>query len=245
MEEQITQVQENVEVTPQVTHEEVRSKRAEDNLVAMRKRLEAEEEARKNAERRAQELESRYQNIPQNNPQVTSTSQEEDELMVDNEDYVQAKHVKTTNKKIKGKISEAEQKIADLERKLSYFEARMETSSVKDFDRVVSDDNLKTLARLYPEDYETLVNNPNLRTKSKTAYNMIKNYGIYSEHNSEEAQERITSNQNKPKAAAIVNPQAPATPLGRLSDYERRIIDDSEAKRIMDNWERKKQLAGW
>src|SRR5579862_4046341 len=62
----------------------------ETNLIAMRKRLEAEESARIAAERRAQELEQRMSSIsPAAAPQITA---EEEDLGVDNDDYIQAKH---------------------------------------------------------------------------------------------------------------------------------------------------------
>ena len=70
----------------------------ENNLVALRKKLELEESARKVAERRAQELEQRSQ-------QTSSPSQpvpvEEEDIQIDNEDYVQAKHIKSSTKKLK------------------------------------------------------------------------------------------------------------------------------------------------
>lgn len=244
MDEQIVETQETQQITPEVTQvtEPTLTKsqlRAQENMTMLRKRLDAEEEARKNAERRAQELEQRYQNVipqPVNAPQAV----EEDELLVDNEDYVQAKHVKTTNKKLKSELAQANKRLEDLDRKMAYFEAKLDTDALKDFEQVVSDDNLKTLARLYPDDYNTVMQNPNLKAKSKTAYNMIKNYGIYNtEVDHEATTARIVANHQKPKSAAVISPQAPQTPLTRLDEYGRRIMSEEDAAAIMRNVRRK------
>lgn len=242
IEEQNITPQDTTETTPQVSQgEEVKRSRAEDNLVAMRKRLESEEEARKAAERRAYEIEQRYnQNNSQVAPQITQGQSEEDDIQVDNEDYVQAKHIKTTNKKFKTKLSATDEKIAELERKLSYFEAKIDTDSLKDFDKVVSDDNLRTFARLYPDDYQSMMSNPNLKSKSKTAYNMIKNYGIYSELDHASTEAKLNSNHQKPKSSSIASPQSPQTPLSRLNDYDRRVLSESDRDRILAEVERKK-----
>lgn len=214
------------------------------NLAAMRKKLEAEEEARKAAERRAQDAEQRMQSI-QSSSKTPSDMQpipEEDDLTVDNEDYVQAKHIKTSNKKIKSKLSATENRLAELEQKLAYFEAKVDTDSLKDFHKVVSEDNIKTLARLYPEDYESIMSNPSLKARSKTAYNMIKNYGIIDTVDTQEVDQRIAANKKKPQLASVASPQSPSSPLAGYDEYGRRRMDDAERDRIMAIVERKKQM---
>ena len=210
----------------------------------MRKKLEAEESARKIAEQRAQDLERVMQGYQQSQPVAQQAVEEVDDLGVDNEDYVQAKHVKTSNKKISKKISIAEQKLAEIEQRLSYMQAKVDTSSLKDFEEVVSDENLKTLAKLYPEEYETLRMNQNMSAKSKVAYNMIKNYGIMegvkSTNRLADVEDKINQNKQRPQAASNAAPQQPQTPLTRLGDYDRRIMTESDRDRIMAEVERKK-----
>lgn len=200
------------------------------NFEEMRRRL-AE------AERRAQHAENMIQSQQPQQQQVTT---EEEDFNIDNEDYVQAKHVKTSTKKLHKKLSVTEQKLQELENKLSYFEAKVDTDSLKDFDKVVSDDNLKTLARLYPDDYQTMMGSQNLKAKSKTAYNMIKNYGIASPKDTSHLDDKISANKQKPQSASLVAPQSPSTPLSRLNDYDRRILSESDRDRIMAEVERKK-----
>jgi hypothetical protein len=236
-EEVVTQevVQEsNVPVETTQSHNSV-----ENNLVALRKKLEAEESARKAAERRAQELEQRTHSI--SSPQ-TPVPVEEEDIQIDNEDYVQAKHVKSSTNKLKTKLSATEQRIAELEQKLSYMQAQREVDALPDFYKVVNDDNIKTFARLYPEDYECMMANPNLSARSKTAYNMIKNYGIIQQIDTSHNQERILANQSKPKAAASVAPQSAQTPLTKVGEYERRVLTDADKDRINQMLQARKNM---
>lgn len=236
LESQQSQPQEQVQSQPSKS----------DNLLnAMRRKVDEAEKRAANAEQLAQQY---MQQQAAQQPQPIVQSQEEvDDLGVDNEDYVQAKHVKTSNKKISKKISVAEQKLAEIEQRLAYMQAKVDTSSLKDFDEVVSDDNLKTLAKLYPEEYETLRMNQNMSAKSKVAYNMIKNYGIMdgvkSANRSLDLEDKISQNKQRPQAASNASPQQPQTPLTRLGDYERRTLTESDRDRIMAEVERKK--ASW
>jgi len=214
------------------------------NLVALRKRLESEEEARKAAERRAQEIEQRLNQMTQQQPAAPVVI-EEDDLSVDNEDYVQAKHVKSSNKKIKTKIAATEQKIQELEQKLAYVEAKVYTDALKDFNKVVSDDNLKTLAALYPEDYQTMMANPNLKAKSKTAYNMIKNYGIIDNEaprDNRQFEQRMAANKQKPQSASVASPQSGGA-LSKFDEHGRRMMSETERDRILAEVERKKSIS--
>lgn len=215
----------------------------------LRKKLEAEEHARQAIEQRYQELErSVKQNLSNNNtPPTPPILEETDGIDIDNEDYVQAKHIKTSNKKISTKVSAAEKRLLELEQKLAYFEAKVDTDTLKDFNEVVSEENLKTFAKLYPDDYQTMMANPNLKAKSKTAYNMIKNYGIIDAHNSVntflDAEQKLQKNNQKPQASSSVSPQQPQTPLTRIGDYERRVLTEADRDRILAEVERKK--ASW
>ena len=223
----VQEASQQIESRPEVP---VSNNTVENNLVALRKKLEVEENARKAAERRAQELEERSQQF--SHPQQQLAPVEEDDIQVDNEDYVQAKHIKSSTKKLKSKLSATDQRVIDLEQKVSYLEAKREIDALPDFYKVVSDDNIKTFARLYPEDYESMIANPNLSARSKTMYNMIKNYGIIQPIDTTIQQERMIANQNKPKSSATVAAQIPQTPLTKVGDYERRVLTDADKDRI-------------
>lgn len=233
--EQVMQQEEQPQETNIQTQEAATDIKAkiEYNFAEMRRKIEQ-------AEQRAQQAEQMLQSQQSQQPQQAPVVAEEEDFNIDNEDYVQAKHVKTSNKKFHRKLSATEQKLQELEQKLSYFEAKVDTDSLKDFDKVVSDDNLKTLARLYPDDYQTMMGSQNLKAKSKTAYNMIKNYGIASPQDTSHLDSKISANKQKPQSASLVAPQSPATPLSRLNDYDRRILSESDRDRILAEVERKK-----
>lgn len=247
MQDEITQQQDSASSLPgdnvaPVQETTSTQSKQDSHIYMLRKKLEAEEESRRAAERRANELEQKMNSYQ---PGLSSSSTaliapEEEDLAVDNEDYVQAKHIKTTNKKFSHKLSTTDKRIADLEQKLAYFEAKVDTDTLKDFNEIVSEENLKTFARLYPDDYQTMMSNPNLKAKSKTAYNMIKNYGIAIPRDVREADQKITANNQKPKLASLGSPQSPQTPLTRLGDYERRVLSESDRDRIMADVQRKK-----
>jgi hypothetical protein len=192
--------------------------------------------AKEEAERRAQNAE---QLLAQRN-QPESQSDDED-LAIDNEDYVQAKHVKSSNKNIKKQLTATEQRLVELEQKLSYFEAKVDTDSLKDFQEVVTDDAVKKLADKYPADYRSMMMNPNMRERSRTAYNMIKNYGI-STPDFKEVDKKIAENKQKPQLASLTSPQQPASTLARFTDDGRRIMSESDRDGILKELERKKMM---
>jgi len=249
MEEQLSNQSQDVqspEERNQVVQEVSVTHNKSDNLLNSMRRKADE------AERRALEAERLVKQYAEQQAAAQSvhqpmTIEESDDIGVDNEDYVQAKHIKTSNKKISTKVSAAEKRLLELEQKLAYFEAKVDTDSIKDFNEVVSDENLKTFAKLYPDDYQTMMSNPNLKSKSKTAYNMIKNYGIMDANRSVshalDVEQKLSQNKQKPQASSNASPQQPQTPLTRLGDYERRTLTEADRDRIMAEVERKK--ASW
>lgn len=200
MEEQVLQevVVENqaINTAPVVEKQTI----AENNLSAMRKKLEAEEKARKDAENRLAQVSAK---LKQEEP-------EDDDV---------DEHVK---------------KIQILEDRLNKMEVESVTTKLTNFSELVTDDNLATLQRLYPEDYEGIRYNPDVKARAKMAYNMIKNYGIATTA-AKTNNDRIEENKKKPTAASLGAPQTPATPLARLDEYGRRRFKEGEQESIMKN----------
>jgi hypothetical protein len=235
--------------TPQTTQESAKhtqpyNSTRENNLTEMRRRLDAEAKARQAAEQRAEEAERIAQSYNQPQQVQQEMVEDEDDFHIDNDDYVQAKHVKTSTKKIKNELVKTKKELEELKQQFSYLDAKINTDSLKDFNKVVSSENLKTFAQLYPEDYESMMSNPNLKARSKTAYNMIKNYGIAADERDnlevQDAEDRLKANRMKPKNASTAAPQQPATPLSNLHDYDRRVLSEADRDRIMAEVNRKK-----
>lgn len=246
VQEQVETQQEQVIEQPQHDPKEQIIK---NNLANMRKQLEAEEAARKEAQRENEELKRLY---AQQNQQGNTNGQpvDEDDDLGDPDEYVANKKLNRTAKKLNTKLSEADRKLQELEQKLQYFEAKSELDSIKDFNDVVTDDNLKTFARLYPDDYNSAIANPNLKAKSKHIYNMIKNYGIANAspllkqaETMKAIDKKIEANKEKPGSAA----QAPqsSSPLAKLGRYDadgRLNITEEDARHIQAEMRRKMGL---
>lgn len=230
----------------EVVQEAPQHDRSSQHIYNMRKKLEAEADARRSLERRNEDLERALRE------KQAVQQPEEDDLAVDNEEYVQAKHVKTSNNKLRQKLSEQEKKIEDMRKQMAYLEARTETAGLKDFEQVVSQENMEILAAEYPDDYQCIMSNSNLRARSKTAYNMIKRYNIYDEKQSQaplrkpydsRLDDRIAANRSRPQAASIAAPKTPPTPLAEFGE-ERRILSESDYERIRADLHMKKVKYG-
>src|SRR5688572_22461899 len=127
------QTQEVVQETVQEQAVEPKSN-YEQNIVSMRKKLEAEEAARINAERRIKELEAKaaYANPAQ---QVSgSNDSSDDDLGADPDDYLQVKHFKKNTSRITSKLSESERRLQELHERVERYEAQSALRDIKDFD---------------------------------------------------------------------------------------------------------------
>jgi len=222
--ETVEQVQ--VQEQPQITD------KREANFAALRKKIEAEEAARIAAERKLAEYERMLQQQQPQQAQQLSLVPEEDEDLGDPDGYVEVKQVKRINKKNKSEIAELRKEMAEIREQNQRLQAQTTTSMLKNFNEVCSDDNIATLARLYPEEYNTMMMNPSYASRAKIAYNMISNYGIV-DTKVKESDERIAKNRSKPGAAALGAPQTPQTPLTKLNDYERRVMTEERRAQIL------------
>lgn len=225
------------EVAPEATIEKVK----QDNLIKMRLKLEAAEEAARISEQRALEAERRAQYQEKGEVKDFDPNDlPEDPFDVEDDDYVQAKQVKKSTKAVNAKLRATEDRLAQMEQALYTLRAEKATDKIEDFNEVVSNDNLKILERLYPDEYETLMYNPNLKSKSITAYNMLTRYGIVDaktsikkEDNIRAVDKRIEDNKLKPGASSMA--KSSSSPLTQTSRYDsdgRLVMTDADRDRI-------------
>ena len=210
--ENAVEVEEVVQPTPL-------EKIKDENLIKMRMKLEAAEEAKLAADRRAEEAERRAQY----RIETTPVEANEESLDVEDEDYVQAKHVKKTSKKVTSELKAIREEMQQLRQDNILLRAEKATDKISDFNDVVSTDNLKTLQRLYPDDYETVMSNPNLKSKSVTAYNMILRYGIAEQKDKEVAQLKVVDrkiDEIKSRPGSASNAKTSSSPLTSASRYD-------------------------
>ena len=207
-----------VQQTPEQLEEQKQVNLAANNLILMRKRLETEEREKKAALNRAEQAERALQ---ERNSRQGSVS-EEDEDPRDKE-YQLMQH------------------------RLASLEVDLVASELKDFKKIVNDENLAILEKLYPDEYNSIRYNPDAKQKSRTAYNIISNYGIakLNEDTStiQKAHDRIEENKKKPTAASLGTAQQGSTPLARLDEYGRRRLNDEDRDRIMKEVALKKRMS--
>ena len=207
----------------------------EQNIINMRKKLEAEETARIAAERRVKELEARSSYASNVQSVYSANNTDDDDLGSDPDDYLQVKHFKKNTSKLHTKLTESERRLQELSERVERYEAQSALRDIKDFDEVVTDENIATLKRLYPEDVEAVMSSPNLKHKAKAMYNMINNYGI-APKNLKQSEDKINKNKSKPSTPGNSG-QTPQTPLSRLNDYDRRVMTEEDRVRILNRLE--------
>lgn len=218
----------------------VKESTKEYNLRVMRERVEA-------AEKRAQELERYIQTQTQNaQPQQRAPQVEEEDIAVNDDDIIDGRSFKSHLKKVERKY---EQKLQQFEQKAVASLAEVELKAKHDdLHQVVNDENVRTFAMAYPEDYASMMSNPDPRSRIKTAYNMIKNYGI-AEGNKPQppayTANRLETNQAKPKSVSTAVAQTAETPLTRLGDYDRRILTKERIAQLQKQVDEAKRYGGY
>jgi len=203
----------------------------------MRRRLEE-------SERRAKELEEQVRqqrSAPQQSQDYSNGAQSSDEFNIGDDDLIEGKHLK---KYVNNITRQFEQKLQEMsvQSAATSADARLK-SQYQDFDNVVSQENLKSFQAIYPEEYASMMSNPDLYSKAKTAYTMIKNLGI-AENQYQDADRRLSENKTKPRAAASLAPQAADTPLARIGDYDRRVLTEADKERLRKQVQEAKQFGG-
>ena len=161
----IEQPSEEVSVSQQASHGN------QENIRQLR-------ESRERAERERDELLAKLRKMEdaQRPPVVEENEQQDFELAAD--DFVEGKHLKSYAKKVK-----------DLEKQLNSYKQQTDTTVVetrlktqyKDFDAVVSQQNIEALRLAYPEIASTINSNNDLYSKAVSAYTLIKKLGIHVE----------------------------------------------------------------
>lgn len=200
----------------------------ERNWIQMRERTEA-------AERRAQELERMMQNnmSQSQKSQKIEIDDDEDDFGLDNDTYVEGKHLKKQVKSLKQAIKQSEQKFAEMNQRNYVAQSEMRLKSqFTDFDNVVTTDNLNKLANTNPVLHRAIMANSDVYDMGYTAYSLIKSSGIV-ENKYAEQDRRLEENQRMPRSAANVSPQQGESPLTRVGDYERRSLTEERKLQLL------------
>lgn len=208
----------------------------ERNLARLRELRTKAERERDEARREAQEIRRQQYEFFQkayaqqpiyNDPQPSKTRATEDDVHVNPDDLVEGRHLSRYDKKIK----RMEEQLAQYQTLTKFQQAQTALQSrYKDFDSVVSVENVKRLEEKYPEVAETIRYSTDVYKIGATAYELIKRFGIHEHGTYDRDKERAYVNNQKPKPTQAVSPNQGSSPLGRASEYDDGYTEEMRAK---------------
>lgn len=183
-------------------------------------------EKAKQAEKYERELEE-YRRQLQSLQQKKEDTPSAPELNLGDDDIAEGKHLRQFEKKVK-----------DLEKKLQSYEQKSTTSNAEmrlktqypDIEKVVTQDNLKTLQEVDPDLFMSLQYNPDVYSKGSLAYRQIKSLGIYKEDKFVQQKDQVTHNMNKPRPANSLSPQQGESPLSHANAFANGLTPELKKK---------------
>ena len=185
---------------------------------AEKERIRAEKE-RDEALRRMQELEAHYRQQPKKSESVD----EDYDINIGEEDLVEGKHVKKL-------VNEVKQLKKELQSSQSHYKMQSLQDRLNrdfpDFNRVVTPENIELLRHLKPHQAQLLDASTDLYATAASAYDMIKEYGIYQEtQRVQHERNLVQKNIAKPKPSNAVSPQRGNSPLTKVHDFAQGFND--------------------
>lgn len=224
---QVEQTQNENVVANEEAKEAVRSK--EYNLRIMRERMES-------IEKENQE----YKRILQQQQQPV---EEDEDLNIDDDSFIEAKQYKKHIKNIQKDLKETKKLLEENSKKNAMANAQvLLKSQFNDFDTVVSEENLKKLSDTQPVLYRTLLASSDIYDRGYSAYAMIKNSNIIKSNSQYSDQDkRLEENKAKPRAIGNASPQSGDTPLSKVGDYDRRILTEERKDQLRKQVEEAKR----
>jgi hypothetical protein len=224
---QVEQTQNENVVANEEAKEAVRSKGY--NLRIMRERMES-------IEKENQE----YKRILQQQQQPV---EEDEDLNIDDDSFIEAKQYKKHIKNIQKDLKETKKLLEENSKKNAMANAQvLLKSQFNDFDTVVSEENLKKLSDTQPVLYRTLLASSDIYDRGYSAYAMIKNSNILKSNSQYSDQDkRLEENKAKPRAIGNASPQSGDTPLSKVGDYDRRILTEERKDQLRKQVEEAKR----
>lgn len=149
-------------------------------------------------------------------PKQQVETEEDLNLNMDADALVEGKHLSKVDKKIKL----LEQKLAQYEQRST--ESNAETrlrSQYSDFDSVVTRENINELRDQFPELAQSLGSTKDLYTQGKSAYLMLKKFGIVQDPQIVAEKALVQKNAAKPRPLTSISPQQGNTPLSQANAF--------------------------
>jgi hypothetical protein len=174
--------------------------------------------ARQKTKRAEQERDAALARIRELEEKNRPPEQQDDDTLTNlaADDLAEGRHLNKMSMELKRMRNEIKQL------KQESFEMSAETRlkvELPDFNKIVSEENIALLKDMYPEVALTLQSAPDLYTKAKSAYTLIKKLGVHVEDNFEREREVVQKNAAKPKPLASVSPQQGDSPLSRANAF--------------------------
>lgn len=192
------------------------------NFKMMRERAEA-------AERRAADIEAQYAARHQKHVGISENND-------DDGDLVEKRYVRKLERELEKTREERQADKAALSERLL-------RQAYRDFDDVVSTENIEKLARKKPATYRSIQSNPDLFDKGEAAYDAIKTFLV--ENKTADADRKIENNNQRPASSSSMKPVAAESPLANMDAYKisgdgRRTLSPERIKELQDKMARSK-----
>lgn len=204
-----------------------------ENIRMLREKSERMEREKMELERRLREYEEKM------TPSAATSDEEDYTLNLGENDLAEGKHLTKLQKQVK-KQQESLLKMQQ-QTQAMLVETRLKAEH-SDIDKVVTEENIKTLKELYPEIASTLNSSTDYYNKAKAAYTMIKKLGIHVEDNFAQEREIVQRNAAKPRPLASVSPQQAESPLSRANAFANGLTDELKAQLFKEMTEAAKRV---
>ena len=209
-------------------------KEKDENLKYFREALERSERERIRAEQQREEYAKMI--LSQKNTSPVNNIKPEDEsidfdVYGDDDSLSEKKDVKKIAGGVKAVDKKYKERFEAQEKRLQQLEVDMFIrNKYKDFDNVVSEDNVRKLNELHPEIAKTIYETKDYYSKTVAAYSILKQYGIAQAPEVESRVNTVIENIGKPKVGAAVA----GTPAKRNSPFDSmgRFDKNSEQTRL-------------
>jgi hypothetical protein len=197
---------------------------SERNLVTMRM-------AKEQAQRERDEMAMRLRELEEKFKPKTNESDDDFSLGIGESDLVEGKHLSKMAKQQIKQQRELREEMAKTQQQLQTMivETRIK-AECPDIDKVVTKENMEMLASLHPEIAETIKSSSNYYSQAKTAYKLMKQFGIYKEDTYGQDRERAQANAKSPKPLASISPQAAETPLSHANAFANGLTEELKAQ---------------
>jgi hypothetical protein len=203
------------DVEPEIVQEAPVETPQQMNFRHMREELEQAKRDRDEAMRYAMSSQKPQQQYAQPEPEDDYS-----DIGLDDDGLAEGKHIKKVLKEMR-----------EIKKELNHYKQKSteDTTKIKlatqfpDYDKVMTSENLSKLEAANPELAEMIMNTPDRYKQSKLAYDMVKQYGIYSDapkaptYDNEKA--IAQKNAAKPRPLASVSPQQGDSPLSKANAF--------------------------